>query len=128
MMATVVVMDPSAYAHMDHLCHLIAEQVTDEVFDDALVGCPVDEGELIASLDASVTGSDGRVSVGTDHWRFVEYGARPHIILSHGPWPLRNRKTGQVFGPIVHHPGSPEQAFMRRALRQRRVLHRPAGF
>jgi hypothetical protein len=119
-----IVMDPGAYAHMDRICHAVAEQVTEEVFDDALVGCPIDEGELIASLEEEVVGKNGYVSCGTDHWRFVEYGARPHIIRSHGPWQLRNRKTGQKFGWIVKHPGSPEQAFMRRALRQKRRLRR----
>jgi hypothetical protein len=124
----IVVMDPSAYAHMDRLCERACEQITEEVFEDAWLTCPVDEGDLQRSLDTTVIAANGYVSCGTDHWRFVEYGARPHIIVSHGWWPLRNRKTGQVFGPVVHHPGSPEQAFMRRALRKRRVLHRPRGF
>lgn len=46
----------------------------------------------------------------------VEFGTRPHVIESKGPWPLRNPKTGQVFGRIVHHPGTTAQPFIRPAL------------
>lgn len=48
----------------------------------------------------------------------VEHGTGPHIIRSHGPWPLRNRRTGQVFGPVVHHPGTPAQPFVEPAARE----------
>jgi len=50
---------------------------------------------------------DGSVIIGptADYARYVNDGTRPHIIRSHGPWPLRNRVTGQIFGRIVHHPG-----------------------
>jgi hypothetical protein len=40
-----------------------------------------------------------------DYARYVNDGTRPHEIRSTGPWPLRNRETGQVFGRVVHHPG-----------------------
>lgn len=46
----------------------------------------------------------------------VEYGTRPHVIESHGPWPLRNRITGEVFGRRVNHPGTDAQPFLRPAL------------
>jgi hypothetical protein len=46
----------------------------------------------------------------------TEFGTRPHIIRSHGPYPLRNRRTGQVFGPVVHHPGTQPRPFLRPAL------------
>ncbi len=52
---------------------------------------------------------DGTVIVGplgVDYAGYVNDGTRPHIIRSHGRWPLRNRATGQVFGPVVHHPGT----------------------
>ena len=45
----------------------------------------------------------------------VELGARPHVIESHGDYPLRNRK-GQVFGKRVNHPGNAAQPFLRPAL------------
>jgi hypothetical protein len=51
---------------------------------------------------------DGAVIVGpTAPWsRFLNDGTPPHVIRSTGPWPLRNRATGQVFGREVHHPGT----------------------
>lgn len=51
----------------------------------------------------------------------VEFGTRPHTIRSTGDWPLRNARTGDVFGPEVQHPGTEAQPFLRpgmeRALR-----------
>lgn len=47
---------------------------------------------------------------------WAEVGTRPHIIRSTGPWPLRNRETGQVFGPVVHHPGTKATPHLRPAL------------
>lgn len=49
-----------------------------------------------------------------DYGRYVNQGTRPHIIRSHGPWPLRNRATGQVFGRTVHHPGTAPSYFVQR--------------
>lgn len=46
----------------------------------------------------------------------VELGSAPHIIESHGDYPLRNRKTGQVFGKRVRHPGTDPQPYLRPAL------------
>jgi hypothetical protein len=52
----------------------------------------------------------------------VEVGTAAHIIRSKGPYPLRNRKTGQVFGPVVHHPGTDPQPYLRPALDDLRGL------
>jgi hypothetical protein len=49
---------------------------------------------------------------------FVLKGTRPHVIRSHGSWPLRNRKTGEVFGPVVHHPGFAGDPFLTRAMEE----------
>jgi hypothetical protein len=46
----------------------------------------------------------------------VHEGSRPHIIQSKGPWPLRNKNTGQVFGRIVHHPGNKPNPYFLRAI------------
>lgn len=95
------------------------EATARDVADDARRRVPVDSGDLRDTIVA--VGSE--VHVGTDYWAAVEYGSRPHIIRSTGSWPLRNRETGQVFGQVVHHPGTPAQPFMRPALYQRRRLH-----
>jgi hypothetical protein len=57
---------------------------------------------------------DGSVIVGptAPYGIFVNDGTPPHEIHSTGSWPLRNRATGQVFGPVVHHPGTQAQPFI----------------
>jgi hypothetical protein len=47
----------------------------------------------------------------------VELGTKPHIIISFGDYPLRDR-YGNVFGQIVRHPGTRAQPFLRPALDQ----------
>lgn len=60
--------------------------------------------------------ADARTEEGHDYGLDVELGTKPHVIRSKGPWPLRNRRTGQVFGRVVHHPGTRPVAFLRRSL------------
>src|SRR6185295_622284 len=114
-------MDPGAYAHMDRVCEQLADYVGDEVHNDVAqaVTPPMTgfaTGELLASVHAIRLGARYQVWIGTDHWPFVEYGAKPHLITPNGPWPLRDRLRGKYFGFRVHHPGSPEQAPMRKAI------------
>lgn len=116
---------PPGIARIRTECEETTRRATDFVERAARRRCPVDTGELQESIRAVHLGLIGQVWVGTDHWAPTEYGSRPHIIRSTGPWPLRNRETGEVFGPEVHHPGTPEQAFMRPALYQRQFLGRP---
>jgi len=123
----VVVMDPGAYAHMDRVCEQLADHVGDEVHNDVAqaVSPPMTgyaTGELLASVHAIRLGARHQVWIGTDHWMTVEYGARPHLITPNGPWPLQDRLRGKFFGFTVHHPGSPEQAPMRKAVHQKRRL------
>ena len=61
---------------------------------------------------------DGAIIVGptADYAKFVIEGTGPHVIRSTGPWPLRNRATGQVFGPVVNHPGTAPNNFVERAV------------
>jgi len=70
---------------------------------------------------------DGSIIVGptADYAEYVNNGTPPHGIDSTGPWPLRNRATGQVFGPHVNHPGTPATHFIERAAEsiQGRVIH-----
>ncbi|MFJ1539288.1 HK97 gp10 family phage protein [Micromonospora chalcea] len=91
--------------------------------------CPVSEdgsngnppGHLRDSITASEVGRDAAglyVDVGTDvdYALPVELGSRPHVIESGGDYPLRNPKTGQVFGRRVNHPGTKAQPYLRPAL------------
>lgn len=75
-------------------------------------------------LRSSIGWEQGRDSDGmyfdvqalADYALFVEVGTRPHVIESHGDYPLRNARTGQVFGRRVNHPGTAAQPFLRPAL------------
>ena len=60
--------------------------------------------------------SPARSLQGAPYGLFVEVGTKAHPIDSHGPWPLRNRQTGQVFGQHVNHPGTKPQPYLRPAL------------
>lgn len=60
-------------------------------------------------------GPTAKTPDGKPYAMFVEYPTRPHVIESHGPWPLRD-KYGNVFGRVVHHPGTEAQPFMRPAI------------
>src|SRR5260370_26594576 len=60
---------------------------------------------------------DGSIIIGptAPYAAYVNNGTPPHEIHSTRPWPLRNRATGQVFGPMVHHPGTAAAHFVERA-------------
>jgi len=120
-------MDPAAYGHMDRICAKLADHVGDEVHNDVLqaVAPPMTgyaTGELAESVHAVPLGKNHQIWIGTDHWSFVEYGTKPHLILPHGNYPLRDRARGKYFGFVVHHPGMSEQAPMRKAIHQKRRL------
>ncbi|HKN57161.1 MAG TPA: HK97 gp10 family phage protein [Amycolatopsis sp.] len=101
-----------------------AERVTQEAKRLAPVS-PVGEqdhpsGQLRSSIGWDLT-HDGRqlvaeVRAETDYALYVEVGTRPHDITSHGDYPLRNPKTGAVFGRTVHHPGTKAQPYLRPSL------------
>lgn len=69
---------------------------------------PVQSGALRSSEHiwrVSGSGASATADVGPDiiYDRFRNDGG---TIRSKGPWPLRNRSTGQVFGRVVHQAGS----------------------
>lgn len=50
-------------------------------------------------------GSDATTPDGTSYPAILDLGSRPHVIESHGEYPLRS-KDGRVFGRRVSHPGT----------------------
>lgn len=70
-----------------------------------------DERGLLCDIGTDATTPDG-----FPYPLAQELGARPHVIESHGDYPLRNPKTGQVFGRRVQHPGNPPQPWLRPSL------------
>lgn len=128
MARTVVVLDPEGFAKIDAIASRIVGDVTDEVESDCNRRVPVDTGELRASIRSVHVHQTGQVWVGTDHWGPTEYGSRPHIIRAHGDYALANRETGfYAASGLVHHPGTPEQAFMRPSIYTKRRIRVPRG-
>lgn len=97
-------------------------QAADVIGDEARKRAPKNTGELARSIKVVNYGKKWRVTVGTDYWRYVEYGAPPHRIRPRGKKALYWDGAPHPMG-LVRHPGSPEQPFMRRALYQRRVIY-----
>lgn len=52
---------------------------------------------------------------GTNYPLILELGSRPHVIESHGDYPLRD-KYGHIFGRRVNHPGTHPYPWCRAAL------------
>ncbi len=61
-------------------------------------------------------GTDATTPDGHAYPLDVEYGTRPHKIRSKGNYPLRDPKSGRVFGYEVDHPGTQAQPFLRPSL------------
>jgi hypothetical protein len=74
-------------------------------------------GYLRSSIRA-IRQADGSIWIGptAGYGGYVNDGTGPHVIESSGPWPLRNRATGAVFGRVVHHPGTAAVHFVARSL------------
>jgi hypothetical protein len=47
---------------------------------------------------------------------YVEFGTAPHIIQAVNARVLANKNTGQVFGPVVKHPGTKANPFLERIM------------
>lgn len=58
------------------------------------------------------------ISVRVPYAGFVVRGTRAHRIVSHGNYPLRNRRSGRVFGRAVNHPGARANDFITPAMKQ----------
>ena len=48
---------------------------------------------------------------------FVHEGTRPHTIVPVYKKVLANKRTGEIFGKLVHHPGTKPNPFMERAIK-----------
>lgn len=116
--------DPVGLAALGKYVAHQREKVAEAIADDARRYAPVDSGEMVSTIHTEHFDVSSRVYVGSDHWRDVEYGTKPHVIRAVTKKVLSNNGEAEIFGPVVHHPGTRQQPFMRRALYQRRVLRR----
>ena len=95
--------------------------VTREIEADIKRNAPVDSGELVGSVRRRGT----VITIDADHWHFVEYGTKPHIIRPRVKkalwWPDAHHPVKKVY-----HPGTAAQPYIRPAVNKQRRL-RPVG-
>jgi hypothetical protein len=77
----------------------------------------IQSGALISSLHSTKNINGGKVWIGTDHWHYIEYGTKRHVIRP------RHKKALWWVGAEhpyakVRHPGTHAYAPMMRALRE----------
>lgn len=75
---------------------------------------PIRSGYLVQSWGFEVGSLWARWFPKAEYAPFVEFGTPPHIIKPVNAKVLANTKTGQIFGKIVHHPGTKPNPFMER--------------
>lgn len=75
-------------------------------------------GRFASHSGAGETICSYEIAIEVPYAGFVIRGTRRYYpIHSHGPWPLRNRYTDQIFGPAVIHPGQAANDFVTRAMK-----------
>lgn len=75
-------------------------------------------GNLRQSIKSRMTGRlSGEIVAHAPYSAAVELGTRPHLITAVNKRVLANRRTGQFFGKVVHHPGTKPNPFFERAVR-----------
>ena len=74
-------------------------------------------GNLRQSVKGSMTGiASGMVEVWANYGSAVETGTKPHIIRAINKKVLANKRLGQIFGKVVHHPGTKANPFFTRGI------------
>ena len=73
-------------------------------------------GNLRQSIRGYSSGFKGVVAVGANYAIYVHEGTRPHIIRVRTKKVLANKRMGQIFGKVVHHPGTKANPFLQRAV------------
>jgi hypothetical protein len=75
---------------------------------------PVNTGYLVQHWGFDIGNLMARWYPQAAYAPYVELGTAPHIIRAVNAKVLANVKSGQVFGPVVHHPGTKANPFMER--------------
>ncbi len=75
---------------------------------------PVRTGYLLQNWGFEVGTLRARMYPRASYAPYVEFGTGPHTIKAVNKRVLANAQTGQIFGPVVHHPGTKANPFMER--------------
>jgi len=77
---------------------------------------PVKSGYLVQNWGFDIGNLQARWYPKASYAPYVEFGTAPHIIRAVNAKVLANAKTGQFFGPVVHHPGTKANPFLERII------------
>jgi len=75
---------------------------------------PVRTGYLVQNWGFDIGNLMARWYPKASYAPYVELGTPPHIIRAVNARVLANTQTGQIFGTVVHHPGTKSNPFMER--------------
>jgi HK97 gp10 family phage protein len=134
----IIIPDPKGVEMLEKRISNVGDEVLDAVYESAVRSAPVKTrnspgpaGELKRSIrrrsEKRIFGKR-QVTVGTDHWHFVEYGTKPHNIYPRYKQALWWPDAGFPRA-MVQHPGAKANPFMRRAVYQKRTIKvYPTGY
>ena len=96
------------------------KQAAQEIRNEAMQRTPVNTGALRSAWEVrerkNLVGGVVEVFNDTKYAAAVEYGTPAHIIKATNKKVLANKRTGQVFGPVVNHPGTKPRPMLRPAV------------
>jgi hypothetical protein len=77
---------------------------------------PIRTGYLVQNWGFEIGNMFARWFPKANYAPFVEFGTAPHLIRPVNKRVLANVATGQVFGTLVHHPGTKANPFLERII------------
>lgn len=77
---------------------------------------PIRTGYLVQNWIFDVGNLIARWYPRAEYAPYVEFGTAPHIIMVKNKRVLANAHTGEIFGTVVHHPGTKPNPFMERII------------
>jgi hypothetical protein len=77
---------------------------------------PVKTGYLVQNWGFDIGQFQARWYPKASYAPYVEFGTKPHIIRPVKARVLANKATGQIFGTLVHHPGTKANPFLERII------------
>ncbi len=77
---------------------------------------PVRTGYLVQNWAFEANGLQARWYPKATYAPYVEFGTGPHEIRPVNKRVLANAKTGEIYGTLVHHPGTKANPFMERII------------
>src|ERR1039458_8035668 len=75
---------------------------------------PIKTGYLVQNWAFEIGNLQARWYPRASYAPYVEFGTGPHEIKAVNKRVLANVQTGQIFGPLVHHPGTKANPFLER--------------